>query len=112
MNGERASSLKAAWSPLANATLAVKEIFAKLEVEKYKHLEVEAAKASVGYDGIYEGYTTTCNKVSEILATRSLARPETSKETRATLVKKANDIIKGLGGSLPPDLSLLMAAHD
>ena len=105
-----AAKLKDAWVPLANAKVAIDEIFIKLDVGKYSYLCPEAIKTVVQFDSVSSKYELNCNKVCEILRARSLARPEPENVKRKELIKKVTDMVKSLGGTLWPELNLLMTS--
>ena len=108
VNSEAAGHLKTAWTPLVNIN-AARDAFQELvDVPRYSYLEFEKADEAAGGEEYEAAYAKVRDKVCEIQAVRSLARPETAENPRKKIVIAALGMIKELKGTAPAPLALLM----
>ena len=105
---DAASSLKDSWQILVNQNEMLKHVGVKLNVDKFAFLDYENTLAASGGVAYADAYEAARDKVCEVQAWRALASKEKQNAPRATLVAKAQSIIKQLGGKLPPPVNLML----
>ena len=108
VNSKCAASLKATWSPLANAMAAMKNMATQLECEKFSFLQFDKAQQVNDWESFVDSYDTCLKKICEIQGVRALARPVPQGETQKSLAQKAIKTIEALEGTAPPVVSMLL----
>ena len=108
VNSEPAGKLKAEWLKLVNMMAAVTAAANLFDTERRSHMDVRGVVDS--YVDENGNYNTALRNIAEITAARSLVRPEPSGKTRKDMVVAASALIKELGATPPPKLSVLMGA--
>ena len=95
VNSATAKEFRLAWQPLVNFNRALGSFKETVCTEKFHYITIDPTEQE---NAMQESYCVCRTMMCDLIAVRSLARPEPANENRKQLVVAARDLIKQLGG--------------
>ena len=111
VKSQAADDLRGGWNPCVNWKTAADPFLKSLKSQRLD-ITFEAEEFLGLVENSDEAYNSARTVMCNLYCARALARPEPPNQSRRTLVAKARVVVAELGGTVSPELSILMQQAD